>query len=380
MMTRRERLQATFQGRPVDRPAVSFYEIGMLRYDPDNPDPYNVHNDPSWRPLLELAEEQTDIMRGVYPHRVSTVPDEVRNELFHYETWEQGASRFERTTLTVAGRTMTNLVRRDAHVDTYWTLEHFLKDTEDLKAYLEIPDEIFGERIDASGVEAVDADLGDAGVLLLDTPDPICLAASLFSMEEYTVVALTEPVLFHALLEQQLRILLPKIEATASQAPGHLWRIYGPEFASEPYLPPRLFAEYCARYTKPIVKAIQAHGGFVRLHSHGRLKNILPHIAAMGVDGLEPIEPSPQGDVNLIDVRREYGRNMVLFGNLEASDIENLPPAEFEAKVLRALREGTAGEGRGFVLLPSACPYGRTISPRTLANYETMVRLTKDFA
>jgi hypothetical protein len=64
---------------------------------------------------------------------------------------------------------------------------------------------------------------------------------------------------------------------------------------------------------------------------------------------------------------------MVLFGNLEASDIENLPTADFERKVLTALREGTAGEGRGFVLLPSACPYGRVLSPLAMKNYEKMV-------
>jgi hypothetical protein len=54
-----------------------------------------------------------------------------------------------------------------------------------------------------------------------------------------------------------------------------------------------------------------------------------------------------------------------------------LPEDRFEARVRRALDEGTAGEGRGFVLMPSACPYGREIPKRVLANYETMVRLAK---
>ncbi|HUT88800.1 MAG TPA: hypothetical protein VMY37_04850, partial [Thermoguttaceae bacterium] len=94
-------------------------------------------------------------------------------------------------------------------------------------------------------------------------------------------------------------------------------------------------------------------------------------------DALDPIEPPPQGDVELVDVRRAYGRDMVLFGNLEAADLENLPPADFEKRVEQALREGTAGSGRGFVLMPSACPYGRTVTPETLENYKTMVRLAK---
>jgi uroporphyrinogen-III decarboxylase len=99
-----------------------------------------------------------------------------------------------------------------------------------------------------------------------------------------------------------------------------------------------------------------------------------------GAMGLDPIEPPPQGDMELRDVRKQAGRQMVLFGNIEASDIENLGPREFEGKVRQALEEGTAGEGRGFVLMPSASPYGRTISADTLENYRTMVRLASGWA
>ena len=45
---------------------------------------------------------------------------------------------------------------------------------------------------------------------------------------------------------------------------------------------------------------------------------------------------------------------MVLFGNLEASDLENLPAEEFRLRVQRALSEGTIGTGRCFVLMASA--------------------------
>ena len=64
-MTRRERLLRTLRGETVDRPAVGFYEIGLFAYDPDDPDPYNVHNDPSWRGLIDVAEGRTDLIRGV---------------------------------------------------------------------------------------------------------------------------------------------------------------------------------------------------------------------------------------------------------------------------------------------------------------------------
>jgi uroporphyrinogen-III decarboxylase len=258
-------------------------------------------------------------------------------------------------------------------------IEHLLKDVDDLKAYLSLPAPALGEEIDTSGVLQAEAALGDSGIVLIDTPDPLCMAASLFHMEEYTIIALTEPVLFHQLLERFAELLFPQIVAISQALPGHLWRIFGPEYASPPYLPPRLFREYVVRYDTHMVEAIQRQGGFARIHSHGRLRHILDDIAATGCTALDPIEPPPQGDVELRFVRQKYGKQMVLFGNIEASDIEMLPTADFEKKVVRALKEGTEGEGRGFVLMPSSCPYGRVLTPLALANYEKMVELIERF-
>jgi hypothetical protein len=60
-------------------------------------------------------------------------------------------------------------------------------------------------------------------------------------------------------------------------------------------------------YDTPMVKAIQASSGYARIHSHGRLRLILPAISATGCDGLDPIEPPPQGDMRLAEVREQVG-------------------------------------------------------------------------
>jgi len=79
------------------------------------------------------------------------------------------------------------------------------------------------------------------------------------------------------------------------------------------------------------------------------------------------------------DVRERYGQQLALFGNLEVADIEGMEPSKFDDVVHRTLEAGTAGNGRGFVLMPTACPCGRKISQRTLRNYETMARRARDF-
>lgn len=370
---------ATLRGESVDRPAVCFYEIGGFKIDPTDPDPYNIYNAPSWQPLLRLAAERTDIIRMIPPGTKPT-PSNNASEFFTHEHYVEDGSKFFRTTLTVGGRTMTSLARRDPEVDTVWTLEHLLKDNDDLEAYLQLPDESFQYQADISNLVKEDEEIGDSGILMVDVADPLCYAAGLFSMENYTITALTEPELFHQLLQKYARRVYPIIDSVSEQFPDHLWRICGPEYATEPYLPPRLFKEYVADYCKPMVESIQKHGGFARIHCHGRIKNVLPHIVEIGTDGIDPIEPIPQGDVNLADVQRDYGNQLVLFGNLEITDIENMEPSEFEKVVEKSIKDGTSGEGRGFVLMPSASPYGRTISDKTLANYETMVRLVENFS
>ena len=155
--------------------------------------------------------------------------------------------------------------------------------------------------------------------------------------------------------------------------PVRLRRIYGPEYASPPILSPRLFQENVKAYYRPMVEAIQREGGFARIHCHGNIREILDDIAATGCMGLDPIEPPPQGNVSLRYVRERVGEQMVLFGNLEASDIEFLPTGQFAEKVKQALDEGTAGSGRGFVLMPSSCPYGRVLPSQAMRNYETRV-------
>ena len=378
MMTRRERLMATLRGEPVDRPAVSFYEIGGWKFDTSDPDPFNIYNSPDWWPLIQLAEEETDLIRLMGPERREAVTNRW-HEFFQEETTTQNGSRYRRLTLSVDGRTMTSVSRRDPGTATHWEIERLLKDTDDVKAYLQLPDAVFAYEYGVEHLLAEEEQLGEAGIVMVSVGDPMARIGSLLSMEDYTVLGIVEPRLFHQLLEQATNHVYPMVEQVSKAFPGRLWRVVGSEYASPPFLPPRLYKEYVVRYTKPMVEIIQKHGGYARIHSHGRLKVILPDIAAMGATGLDPIEPPPQGDVQLIDVRREYGAQMVLYGNIEASDLELLPPDQFEAKVSQALREGTAGDGRGFVLMPSACPYGREISAQTMANYETMVRLAKNY-
>jgi hypothetical protein len=373
-MKRRERLLATLRGDAVDRSAVSFYEINGLDEDPANNDPYNIYTHPSWHSLLELAREKTDrmVMRGIYSSSIIGNPLE---RLFKTNSVVSNGSCYTTRYLLTPNRTLTTRTRRDPDVNTIWTEEHLFKTVDDINAFLALSLPDSSGDLDIQPVLEAETALEDTGIVMIDTPDPLCLAASLFNMAEYTVIAMTEKPLFQQLLERFAFVLIPAVKAVSVALPGRLWRIYGPEYASPPYLPPSLFRDYVCRYVKPMIETIQQSGGYARVHCHGNLRLILDDIAAMGPDGLDPIEPPPQGDVELSYVRERCGKEVVLFGNLEMSDIENMPTARFEENIKRAIEQGTAGEGRGFVLMPSACPYGRRLSTRVIKNYEKMIEI-----
>ncbi|MFC1735543.1 uroporphyrinogen decarboxylase family protein [Candidatus Hydrogenedentota bacterium] len=377
-MNRRERLMATLRGIPVDRPPVSFYELNGVFQNPDDPDPFNIYSHPSWRSLLDLTREKTDLIVRRPVAFNNALPDPLY-EMARIETSRENESLITTWTVAIGNHTLTARTRRDPDIATTWSEEHLLKNAEDVRAFLEIPARRLSGALEPTPVLEAESVLGDAGIVMIDTLDPLCMVASKFSVADYTVMAMTEPRLFRKLIDRAASFLLPRTKAVAKALPGRLWRICGPEYASPPFLPPSLFREYVCQYVGPMVKSIQRYGGFARIHSHGKLKAILDDIVDMNPDGLDPIEPPPQGDVELAYVRENYGKNMVLFGNLEVSDIEALPTDKFSEKVKRALDEGTSGEGRGFVLMPSACPYGRNLSSLTLRNYEKIIEIVDAF-
>lgn len=367
---------ATMRGEAVDRPPVSFYEISGLEITDDN-NPFNIFNDPSWAPLIKLAAEETDRIAKC-EIALADVSEDPWSEFSKIEKWVKDGSLFTRRTISVGHRELTEMFRRDPDINTVWVIEHLLNDNDDLRSLMELPVSEYKGEPEIEAFLKLEEQIGDTGIVMIDTPDPLCLSAELFGMGEFTIAALTEQKLFHQLMEIFASRLNTKTEAVSRALPGRLWRIFGPEYASPPFLPPQLFREYVVRYDTPMVDAIHREGGYARIHSHGNLKDILDDIANTGCMGLDPIEPPPQGDVELSYVRNKYGEQLVLFGNLEANDITNLPTIEFEKKVRKAISEGTAGKGRGFVLMPSGAPYGRVLSPLTLANYQRMVEIVKE--
>ncbi len=368
-MTSRERLLAALNKEQVDRVPVNFYEIGGFDVDPDNPDPFNIYSSESWKRLLKLSKERSDIILMRTPQIIAH--SKSYEELVRETLVEKDTERLTTTTITLGKHQLTQVQKVDQNLDTVWTPRHFAMNPEDIDILLDLPEDFFREEISVDNLLTEEAELGEGGLLMVDTADPLCIAASLFDFGAYTIAAMTDQKKFHKLLENILPGLLEKTEKIAREIPGRLWRIYGPEYATPPYLPPNLFREYVNTYTGEMIKVIKKYGGIVRLHSHGKIEQVLDDIIAIGADAIDPVEPPHQGDVDLKKAVARYGSTLTFFGNIEITDIESKEPEEFRSIVRQTLSD--ARDAPGFVLMPTASPYGRDVPEKTIRNYEIML-------
>ena len=97
-----------------------------------------------------------------------------------------------------------------------------------------------------------------------------------------------------------------------------------------------------------------------------RVSRFLERFAAIGMDGLNVLEPPPLGDVDLADAKARVGNQFCLIGNIQYDDLARGSPGEVERLVAEAIAAG--GPGGGFILSPCAYPYERPLPRKASDN------------
>jgi len=207
---------------------------------------------------------------------------------------------------------------------------------------------------------------------MISVPDPICKIADLFGMSRFLEFAITEKDKIKYFLdiihEQQMHELK---EILRHDVKDDIVRIYGPEYATPPYLSPEYFDYYVDDYLKEICYHIKAAGAIPRIHCHGKIKKVVNRFAETEAEMLEPLEPIPDGDIDLKEVKRLYGKRFCLMGNIELKELEHSDREKID-KLVKDVME-SAKEGSGFILMPTAAPINAPLNKRTEENYIQMI-------
>ena len=347
MLSSRERLLRVLQGEKPDRVPISLYEFDGF-YDSW------IHDCPEYVEILDYAKGKTDKLYFWAPldNKPVAFYGVIGEQDIKWETWREKNSAFSKTTVKTPKGEVSTLSRQDDGIHTSWTIKPFCTNEEDAKRILSLPYEPWQPNIDT--FFSLDKKLGSAGIVLADIPDALCMTVELFGLSKFLNVYIrNKPFVFelmdffHERIRNYLEHLLRKGAVT-------MYRICGPEYATPPYLHPREFDKLVKSYDVDLVNLLHKYGGYARLHSHGKVKKVLPAIKEMGVDAIDPLEPPPDGDAELHEARRILGTETVLMGNVEERLFEIGTKADIEKQVKKAIKQA-AGTG-GFILCPTAMP------------------------
>jgi len=208
--------------------------------------------------------------------------------------------------------------------------------------------------------------LGGAGVNSM-----VAMLCGVMPYEQMLEWMLTAPETVKVLADTWLERTGEKVDWLLSQGVGPFWHFNGVERAAPPMMGPKQWDEWVVPYDGEVMRRIKAADpeACIHVHCHGKVRTLLDSFVEMGVDSIDPVEPPPQGDADMAEVKETYDGQLVFHGNIEFLDMETKQPDEIEELVRRAIED--SGK-KNVILKPSAGPHQRP-SDLLLANVERYI-------
>jgi uroporphyrinogen decarboxylase len=134
-----------------------------------------------------------------------------------------------------------------------------------------------------------------------------------------------------------------------------------------PFLSPRLFSIFVTPYLARLTRAYRDMGLYVIKHTDGNIMPIVDQLAQTQPHALHSIDP--QAGVDLAEIKRRYGDQLCLIGNVNCGLLDTGTDDEVAGSVRYALQNGMPGGG--YIFSTSNCVY----TGMRLARYEFMLNL-----
>ena len=102
---------------------------------------------------------------------------------------------------------------------------------------------------------------------------------------------------------------------------------------------PKIFEKYYAPYYAKRADQLHRAGKYIFVHIDGTMRGVLPLVGKTGVDCGQSLTPAPVGDVEVEDMRRLAGPELILWGGVPAAFFSPLyPEKDVRDIVMRCLK------------------------------------------
>ena len=357
-LSSKERIRRTIAGEPVDRipiwPPISWH--------PFMPEPAPDHwkAQPNFTAVQKLMAEHCDFMVDVSIPESSSLDqsmektglERVFGGYFDRRFFLASPELVEATVeATKEGGTLTTYIvhtpkgdlqtkeRVEPNVDTVWTVEHLIKSVEDAEKVLSIPYRF--EKPDLIQYPAEVARLEDWGTPICFVSTPLVMVSQLMDFQMFFEWLATERSLIDLMMETIYERVAERLQCVIDMGVGPLFRFGGSEQATPPMMSKRMFKQFIVKYEGPLWQMVRKAGHIPWVHCHGRVNTVLDEFVKGGVQMLDPVEPPPQGDIDIAEAKQRAAAGpMTLIGNIEHSDLCQLSTKEIEKLVQQAICDG----------------------------------------
>ena len=136
-------------------------------------------------------------------------------------------------------------------------------------------------------------------------------------------------------------------------------------FNSGPFLSPPVFAEFVTPYLAQLIQAYRQMSFYVIKHTDGNIMPIIDQLVSCRPHALHSLDP--QGGVDIAEVKRRYGREVCLIGNVNCAQLDTGTDEAVIASTRYALQHGMPDGG--YIFSTSNCIY----TGMRLARYDLML-------
>jgi len=134
-----------------------------------------------------------------------------------------------------------------------------------------------------------------------------------------------------------------------------------------PFLSPGQFGEFVAPFLARLIAGYRDMGFYTIKHTDGNIMPILDQLVQCNPHALHSLDP--QGGVDIAEVKRRYGKDVALIGNVNCGVMNSGTDEDVRASARYALKHGMPGGG--YIFSTSNCVY----TGLPLARYELMLDL-----
>ncbi len=231
--------------------------------------------------------------------------------------------------------------------------ERLIKTPEDIEKLLCIPFEDFD--IEESWVQKQKRRFDDRCLILWNVGlSPASMIYHYTGPERFSFWTIEHRSLLVKTIEQLSERRLKLLEALVKAGAGPVFHTGGVEDFIPPLQSPANLKEFVLPYEKQFIDKVHQLGGYVWLHSHGKVNNFLEDFVALGADCTQPVEPPPMGDIDLAEAKKRVGDKITLVGNIQTHDLMTAD-TDYIKKIVTECIEAGKPNGR-FALAPSAEP------------------------